>query len=71
MANTRIIDQTEITTLSGGEYLVTDSATAGTKKITPANMIEALGVGDTVEIYVQGTSLIINTELVNGNEVSY
>ena len=27
--------------------------------------------GETVEIYVDGTSLVINTQLINGNEVSY
>ena len=26
---------------------------------------------DTIEIYVDGTTLVINTNLVNGNEVSY
>lgn len=45
MANVRIIDQPSITTLSGGEYLVTDSATAGTKKITPQNLVAAAGGG--------------------------
>ena len=44
MANVRIIDQTEITTLSGDEYLVTDSSTEGTKKITPQNLVAAVGV---------------------------
>ena len=29
------------------------------------------GSGESAEIYVQGTSLVINTELTNGNEVSY
>lgn len=45
MANVRIIDQAEITTLSGGEYLVTDSSTAGTKKITPQNLVNACSTG--------------------------
>lgn len=45
MANVRIIEQPEITTLSGNEYLVTDSPTAGTKKITPKNLVEAAGGG--------------------------
>ena len=44
MADVRIIDQTEITTLSGDEYLVTDSSTEGTKKITPQNLVAAVGV---------------------------
>ena len=43
MANIRIIEQPEITSLSGNEYLVTDSPTAGTKKITPQNLVEAAG----------------------------
>lgn len=45
MANVRIIDQPLITTLSGDEYLVTDSSTAGTKKITPQNLVAAAGGG--------------------------
>ena len=45
MANVRIIEQPEITTLSGNEYLVTDSPTAGTKKITPQNLVDAVGGG--------------------------
>lgn len=45
MADVRIIEQSEITTLSGGEYLVTDSPTAGTKKITPQNLVAAAGGG--------------------------
>lgn len=45
MANVRIIDQTEITSLQGNEFLVTDSATAGTKKITPENLVKAAGAG--------------------------
>lgn len=31
----------------------------------------ALETAQAVEIYVQGTSLVINTDLVNGNEVSF
>lgn len=45
MANVRIIDQTEITSLQGNEFLVTDSATAGTKKITPQNLVNACSTG--------------------------
>ena len=45
MANVRIIDQPLITTLSGDEYLVTDSSTAGTKKITPQNLVNACSTG--------------------------
>ena len=45
MANVRIIEQSEITTLSGGEFLVTDSSTAGTKKITPQNLVNSCSTG--------------------------
>lgn len=36
-----------------------------------SDLKSAIETAQAVEIYVQGTSLIINTELVNGNEVSF
>ena len=33
--------------------------------------IADIGVATPVEIYVDGTSLVINTDVTNGNEVSY
>ena len=75
MANVRIIEQPEITTLSGGEFLVTDSQAAGTKKITPANLVAAAGgaggSGLTEEVKQALLSIAENVTYTNGNEDYY
>lgn len=60
----------EINTTVGNKA---DSATVYTKTQVDDALAEKADLEDleTTEIYVQDTSLIINTNLVNGNEVSY
>lgn len=58
---------------SGTLYQFTSNHTgawtgADAEVITVAGMLDGV---ETTEIYVDGTSLIINTALVNGNEVSF
>lgn len=99
----RVINQTERTTLDGGEFVLLDDSTDGSSKITPDNLVrntaayielksdlgdladlettdksslvnainEAASSGGAVDISVSGTSLVINTDLTDGNEVNY
>lgn len=75
MSDTRIIDQTTDSSLVDGDYVIVDSQNEGTRKYNLGKEIrdikEDLSQLEEYEIYVQGTSLIINTNLINGNEVSY
>lgn len=71
----RIKDQTEDTQLVNGDFVIVDSLNEGTRKFNLGselnNIKQDLSQLEEYEIYVQGTSLIINTNLINGNEVSY
>lgn len=71
----RIKDQPEDSVLANGDYVIVDSQNEGTRKYNLGKEIrdikEDLSQLEEYEIYVQGTSLIINTNLINGNEVSY
>lgn len=71
----RIIDQTVDSALSAGDYVLIDSLSEGTRQFDLGSEIrdikQDLSQLEEYEIYVQGTSLIINTNLINGNEVSY
>lgn len=71
----RIIDQTTDTSLVDGDYVIVDSQNEGTRKFNLGKELsdikEDLSNIEPVEVYVSGTSLIINTNIVNGNEVSY
>lgn len=55
------------------DTLTVQGAAADAKKTGDeiADLTNAIETAQSVEIYAQGTSLIINTELVNGNEVSF
>ena len=71
----RIIDQDADTSLSAGDYVIVDSQSEGTRKFDLGTELSAIKedlsqLGE-FEIYVEGTSLIINTNLTDGNEVSY
>ena len=71
----RIIDQPVRTSLSAGDYVIVDNQTSGSGQFDLGSEIrdikEDLSQLEEYEIYVSGTSLIINTNLINGNEVSY
>ena len=75
MANVRITDQTTDTSLQNGDYVIVDSQSEGTRKFDLGGELrdikQDLSQLEEYEIYVQGTSLIINTNLINGNEVNY
>ena len=70
MANKRIIAQTEDTTLSAGDYIIVDSSAEGTRKFDLGTELGAIKA-DLLQIYVSGTSLIINGGITDGNEVEY
>ena len=71
----RVIDQTTDSSLSAGDYIIVDSESEGTRKFDLGTELtgikEDLSQLGELEIYVEGTSLIINTNLTDGNEVSY
>ena len=75
MSDTRIIDQTTDTTLVDGDYVIVDSQNEGTRKYNLGKGIneikQDLSQLEEYEIYVDGTTLVINTNLINGNEVEY
>ena len=57
MSEIRIIGQTEITTLDGGEYVMLDDVTDGSKKITPDNLVRNTAtVSDLLEDVSTNTS---------------
>lgn len=71
----RIINQDTDTSLSSGDFVIVDSQAEGSRKFDLGSELSSikqdLSQLEEYEIYVQGTSLIINTNLINGNEVSY
>ena len=75
MSDTRIIDQTTDTSLVDGDYVIVDSQNEGTRKYNLGKEIRDIKTDlsqlEEYEIYVDGTTLVINTNLINGNEVSY
>ena len=75
MANVRITDQTTDTLLVDGDYVIVDSQNEGTRKYNLgkglAEIKEDLQTLTSVDIHVEGTALVINTEITDGNEVSY
>ncbi len=70
MANIRIKDQTTDTALAAGDYIIVDNATEGTRKFDLGTALSNLN-NSLVDIHVEGTALVINTGLIDGNEVSY
>lgn len=75
MADKRIIAQDEDTILSTGDYVIVDSESEGTRKFDIGKELtdikEDLQTLTGVDIHVEGTALVINTNLTDGNEVSY
>ena len=77
MANIRIKDQTTDTALSAGDYVIVDNATEGTRKFDLGQKLEDIDDDftdvrqDLLQVYVSGTSLIINGGIPSGEDVSY
>ena len=75
MANIRIKDQTTDTALQAGDYVIVDSQSEGTRKFDLGTELtdikQDLQTLTGVDIHVEGTALVINTEITDGNEVSY
>lgn len=71
----RIIDQDNDQTLSAGDYVMVDNQSEGTRKFDLGSELseikEDLQTLTGVDIHVEGTALVINTEITDGNEVSY
>ena len=70
MSDTRIIDQTTDTSLVDGDYVIVDSQNEGTRKYNLGKEIRDIKA-DLLQIYVSGTSLIINGGITDGNGVEY
>ena len=70
MANIRIKDLSTDSALSAGDYVVVDSASEGSRKFDLGAELTSIKE-DLVQIYVSGTSLIINGGIPNGEDVSY
>ena len=70
MANIRIKDLTTDSALAAGDYVVVDSASEGSRKFDLGAELTSIKE-DLVQIYVSGTSLIINGGIPNGEDVSY
>ena len=70
MANIRIKDLSTDSALSAGDYVVVDSASEGSRKFDLGTELTSLKE-ELVQIYVSGTSLIINGGIPNGEDVSY
>lgn len=73
----RIIDQPIDTELSAGDYVIVDSEETGvgSRRFDLGSELrdikEDLQTLTGVDIHVEGTALVINTEITDGNEVSY
>ena len=70
MANIRIKDQTTDTALVAGDYVIVDNATEGTRKFDLGQKLTDID-DSLLQVYVDGTSLIINSGISNGEDVSY
>lgn len=66
----RIKDQTEDTQLVNGDFVIVDSLNEGTRKFNLGSELNNIKQ-DLLDIHVEGTTLVINGGLVNGNEVSF
>jgi len=75
MSDKRVIDLIAETTLQAGDYIMVDSSSDGTRKFDIGSELTTLNAkietAGAIEIYVDGTSLIINTNITDGNEVEY
>ena len=70
MSSIRIKDETTDTALVAGDYVAVDSATEGTRKFDLGTALANL-TGSLVDITVDGRTLKINTNITDGNGVSY
>ena len=67
----RIIDQPVDTELSPGDYVIVDSQSGeGTRQFDLGQKLTDID-DSLVQIYVDGTSLVINSGIPNGEDVSY
>ena len=67
----RIIDQPVDTELSPGDYVIVDSQSGeGTRQFDLGQKLTDID-DSLVQIYVDGTSLVINSVIPNGEDVSY
>ena len=66
----RITDQTTDTSLSSGDYVIVDSSTEGTRKFDLGSELSDIKE-DLLQVYVSGTSLIINGGIPDGEGRSY
>ena len=66
----RVIDQTTDTSLSADDYVIVDSESEGTRKFDLGTELTGIKQ-DLLQVYVSGTSLIINGGIPNGEDVSY
>ena len=66
----RVIDQTTDTELSAGDYVLVDSQGEGTRKFDLGTELTDIKQ-DLLQVYVSGTSLIINGGIPNGEDVNY
>lgn len=70
MAKKRITELATETTLKDGQYVAIDHTTDGTKKLNLGAELTDLKE-DLVQIYVDGTTLVINSNFSDGNGVKY
>ena len=66
----RVIDQTTDSSLSAGDFIIVDSESEGTRKFDLGTELTDIKQ-DLLQVYVEGTSLIINDGIPNGEDVSY
>ena len=66
----RVIDQTTDSSLSAGDFIIVDSQSEGTRKFDLGTELTNIKQ-DLLQVYVSGTSLIINGGIPNGEDVSY
>ena len=66
----RVIDQTTDSSLSAGDFIIVDSQSEGTRKFDLGTELTDIKQ-DLLQVYVSGTSLIINGGIPNGEDVSY
>lgn len=66
----RIIDLDPETTVTDDDYTIVDSTTGGAKKFAIGQALGEIKDG-LLEVYVDGTSLVINGGIPSGEDVSY
>ena len=66
----RVIDQTTDSSLSAGDYVIVDSESEGTRKFDLGSELSDIKQ-DLLEVYVSGTSLIINGGIQDGEQEAF